>query len=350
MPPVQRGHARRLPSGRWQLRYYDQDGERRTGGAFATKSAALDHYRQVIEPQLHESQVKFLPRTLAELADVYLERHAPLRSPSTIRTLRHRLRRPLDAYGDCTLAELEGMAGDLADFRATLPPRFAHDVMRALRQTLAAAVRYGYMQSNPAVAAGDNPTPKPRAVRAYTYAELRALEVELGRDYGPMVPLGAATGTRPLELARLERRDVDKTRRLLTVRGTKTSGSWREVPLTGRALDALERLPARLGSILLFPGTGGGPLNLNNFRRRFWTPAVEAAGVAKPARIYDLRSTFASNALAAGVTVYELAKVMGTSVAMIELHYGRLIEGAHAGIAGRLDAFEAQLGQVANES
>ena len=39
-----------------------------------------------------------------------------------------------------------------------------------------------------------------------------------------------------------------------------------------------------------------------------------------PARIYDLRSTFASNALAAGVSVFELAWVMGTSVAMIERH------------------------------
>ena len=48
-------------------------------------------------------------------------------------------------------------------------------------------------------------------------------------------------------------------------------------------------------------------------------------------RIYDLRSTFASNALAAGVTVFELAKVMGSSVAMIERHYGTLLDGAGAG-------------------
>jgi hypothetical protein len=71
---------------------------------------------------------------------------------------------------------------------------------------------------------------------------------------------------------------------------------------------------------------------------REWAPAVEAAGVATPARIYDLRSTFASNALAAGVTVFELARLMGTSVRMIERHYGTLLEGAQAGLASRLDA------------
>jgi hypothetical protein len=61
-----------------------------------------------------------------------------------------------------------------------------------------------------------------------------------------------------------------------------------------------------------------------------------------------MRDTFASNALAAGITVFELAKVMGTSVRMIERHYGALLDGAHAGIAGRLDALEAQLAQAPN--
>jgi hypothetical protein len=41
--------------------------------------------------------------------------------------------------------------------------------------------------------------------------------------------------------------------------------------------------------------------------------------------------------------VFELAKVMGTSVLMIERHYGALLDGAHAGIAGRLDAIEVAL-------
>lgn len=78
-----------------------------------------------------------------------------------------------------------------------------------------------------------------------------------------------------------------------------------------------------------------------SFRRREWAPAIEAAGIATPARIHDLRSTFASHALAAGVSVFELARIMGTSVHMIERHYGALLDGAGAEIAARLDAFEA---------
>jgi hypothetical protein len=71
-----------------------------------------------------------------------------------------------------------------------------------------------------------------------------------------------------------------------------------------------------------------------------------AAAIATPARIYDLRSTFASNALAAGISVFELARVMGTSIAMIERHYGALLEGAGADIARRLSAFEAEQERV----
>ena len=65
------------------------------------------------------------------------------------------------------------------------------------------------------------------------------------------------------------------------------------------------------------------------------------AGITRPARLYDLRSTFASNALAAGVTVYELGRIMGTSVRMIELHYGALLDTATESLLDRLETFGA---------
>jgi hypothetical protein len=137
---------------------------------------------------------------------------------------------------------------------------------------------------------------------AYTRAELDALEGELGPEQGPIVAFAAATGLRPQEWLPLERRDIDRARRVLRVERVvsdgevrhvgKTARSLREVPLSRRALDALDRLPPRLDKTLLFPTPNGGLLNLTTWRRHAWTPAVDAAGIAKPARIYDLRSTW----------------------------------------------------------
>jgi hypothetical protein len=83
---------------------------------------------------------------------------------------------------------------------------------------------------------------------------------------------------------------------------------------------------------------------LENFRRRDWKPALEAAGIPYR-RIHDLRSTFASHALAAGVSAFELARIMGTSVRMIEAHSGALLQGSAAAIRSQLDALDDRLGQ-----
>jgi integrase len=167
---------------------------------------------------------------------------------------------------------------------------------------------------------------------------------ELDARGAAAVRFAAATGLRPSEWANLERRDIDRAARVVNVRGTKTHRSRREVPLTAEALAALDSLPIRLDSVYVFAAPRGGPLNLHNFANRDWAPAVEAAGVEKPATLYDLRDTFASNALAAGITVYELARIMGTSVAMIERHYGALVDTAKASILARLENFGARLG------
>lgn len=351
MPATQRGQAYRISTGKWGLRYYDQEGMRRRKTPFPTKSAALAYYRDVVEPQLRGDPAPVPQLTLTALVDVYLERHAATVRPRTIVTLRERLALAERAFGDVMLRELERMSGDIATWQAQLPDRSRYGVVQALRQALAAAVRWGYIKKNPAALAGRNRQPAPRAVRVFTLVELEAVAAELAPAYAPVPAFAAATGLRPEEWQALERRDVDRRAGVLNVLRTvsdgevvelgKTSGARRQVPLSRPALDALDAVPPRLDSPFLFPAPRGGLLNADNWRRRQWAPAIQASGVAQPARIYDLRSTFASDALAASVSVFELARIMGTSVRMIERHYGALLDGAGAGIAGRLDAFYA---------
>jgi len=374
VPALQQGETYQLRNGRYGIRYRDATGRHREtqdGKGFSSPSAARrwlrDHEAATARGHSHANP----DTTLAEFIPIYLQRHAPGRRPRTITDLRKRLahQRELKPGETCTCAtctfgaiplrELERMSGEIADWQANLPERSRYGIVGALRQTLGAAERWGHIDRNPAKLAGRNPQPPPRTVRAYTRTEIDAISLELSAIYEPLPAVAAATGLRPEEWQAVERRDIDRRSGVLNVRRTvssgeivelgKTSRSRRQVPLTRRALAALDRIPAQLQTRLLFPAPDGGLLDLDNFRRREWQPAIQAAAIPTPARIYDLRSTFATDALAAGITVFDLTRIMGTSVHMIERHYGTLLDGAAEHIADRLDRLDSTRDNTAEE-
>jgi integrase len=72
---------------------------------------------------------------------------------------------------------------------------------------------------------------------------------------------------------------------------------------------------------------------------------LDAAGITQRGP-YQLRHTFATEALAAGISIFELARVMGTSVKMIDRTYGHLARDSEQAIRARLDARSRRSGVV----
>lgn len=106
---------------------------------------------------------------------------------------------------------------------------------------------------------------------------------------------------------------VERAVSLGAIEGTKT-GRRRTVPLIGPLAQDLSEWRLHAGrpdtEALVFPGRDGEPWTLTayqNWRRRLYTPASEAAGVDRP-RPYDLRHSFVSLLIAEGHNVVEVAR------------------------------------------
>ena len=321
---------------------------------FSSPSKARAWFRDVERPRMRGEAVARPPVTLREHVDRYLD---ATRRPAT-RTrsgcCASGSKRPVDAFGDMQLRDLERMAAEIAAWRTTLPERSRYGIMQAFRQALEAAVRWGDIDRNPAKLAGPNPPPPPRGVadvharrgrpdRRRARAVVRADDPVRRRDRDAARGVGrrsnGRTSTAAGRVARVARTHVEGRTKAYGKTSARCGrcrcprGRWRRSTTSRRG--------STRGSCS--PAPRGGHVNLRNFRRREWKPALEAAGVP-PRRIYDLRSTFASQALAAGVSVFELARIMGTSVRMIERHYGTLLQGSGDAIRGKLDAYLGSFG------
>jgi integrase len=154
-----------------------------------------------------------------------------------------------------------------------------------------------------------------------------------------IVSLLAYAGLRPGELYALRWQDVG--RRAITVqravdgRGdvkrTKTGNVLPVKLLAPLVEDLREWRKASDGpkpGALLFPigpaGSVASKTAMDNWRKRAWTDALEAAGVPYQ-RPYDLRHSFASLLLAAGHTVHYVASQLRNSPKLVLSTYGHVI-------------------------
>ncbi|MEO0538552.1 MAG: site-specific integrase [Cyanobacteria bacterium P01_A01_bin.123] len=124
-------------------------------------------------------------------------------------------------------------------------------------------------------------------------------------------------------LARLKGRSSTRA-----FKGTKT-GKSRVIPmhsvLRDKLLQRRDRLNPTDDSELIFRGPKGAFVNDNDFNGRVWKPKLKVAGVRyrKP---YNLRHTFASHCLKNGLTIIEVAALLGNRPDTCIRHYTGLVK------------------------
>jgi len=181
-------------------------------------------------------------------------------------------------------------------------------------------------------------------------AQRRALLDAATGSVRDLIEAVIVTGARPGELASAPRSAFDSRTKTLTLSG-KTGA--RTIPLSPDAVTLFERLSkSKLPTAPLLTRNDGkawkrpaSPRKVNDgITRRTdtgaeWTPNVRAAAKAAVVKdekgcetklplgtcLYSLRHSWITTAIQSGLTTLEVSKLTGTSLQMIDKHYGHLV-------------------------
>ncbi len=129
---------------------------------------------------------------------------------------------------------------------------------------------------------------------------------------------------RPGVLAGLRAADFDKRTRSLTI-GTDKTGAPRQIGLPQSAADFLaSQLNGKLPAAPIFTRHTGAAWNKDSWKHPI-KEAVRKAKLPEAVAAYTLRHSVITDLVRAGLPVLTVAQLSGTSVAMIENHYGHLV-------------------------
>jgi integrase len=361
------GTARKLPSGRWQARYLDPSGTRRTApGTFDTKIAAEDW---LAERRTEVRGGKWTnPDAGAESFGAYAARwlaerrtkSGPLK-PRTRAGYQDILDRfLLPTFGAQRLDAISTAAVKGWHRRLDVGPTMAAHAYGLLRTILATAVADEAISRNPAQIRGAGSAKRASQTEPATLPELAIIVEAMPARLRMMVQLATWTALRFGELAELRREDVDTERGTLNVRRgvvsvkrdesdeTRTDGRVIGTPKSDAGKRKLAIPPHLIDDLaahldehaqpgphgLLFPSVNGRHLATRTLYDAYH-PAREAAG-RPDLRFHDLRHTGLTLAAVTGATLAELMQLAGHSTPAAAMRYQHATDERAQIIAGRL--------------
>lgn len=317
MPARRRfGAVRRLPSGRWQARYWDAAGNRVAAPhTFATKGDA-QRWLAAAETDMgrgewHDPRLGEVP--FQEWAERWLATKGPKLQESTLHNYRYLVRcHMVPHFGATPIGRITPVVVQkwLADLHGTdLSANTVAKIYRVLSGIMDGAADLGLIPRSPCRIKGAG-TERQEEMQVASPEQVAALAAAIGPRWEALVFTAAYCGLRWGELAGLRRRDVSferntitVTRKLAEVDGKlsygppKTAAGRRTVGVpafVARSLAVhvdLYALPGPDG--LVFPSVDGQPMRRSNFRRRVWEPSTKAVGL-DGFRFHNLRHTAAT--------------------------------------------------------
>ncbi len=308
---------RKKPGGPWYGWYYTPEGKPKY---FCTKQIDKEAARHELRKrERSESSPNRVPtdERRTEEALRYLVDQANTKdwSPSTRDMFRKKAGHLLRLLGDTALCDLS--SDDVQAYINTrLGERAARETVRKELSVLRAALREAKIPPAGIVLSfSAKYIPRDRYL---TREQFKRLLEKLTPGRALWVTVAVYAGARLSELERMNWEDINLTAGWIKVRGTKTAGARRPVPIPEALNSVLRRIPKKLRVGLVI---GAWP----NVRRDL-AAACKRAGVPRVSP-NDLRRTYASWLKQSGVDSAVVAKLLGhSSTRMVDLVYGRLAD------------------------
>ncbi|UTT48854.1 tyrosine-type recombinase/integrase [Rhodococcus gordoniae] len=340
---------------RWRVRYRTPDRRQTDKRGFTSKRHAQDFAATVEVEKLRGEYVapKLGQITVDELAPEWLHRKQSDLKPSTYRSLETSWRVHVQPrWGTTRIADIDLDAVEhwIADMNRE---RGATVVIRAygiLAGLLDSAVKARRLARNPARGVENLPRKTSKRRIYLTHADVERLAEEAGQ-HRVLVLLLSYCGLRWGEATALRVEHLDLLRRRLHVVdnavqvgstvhvGTPKNHQHRIVPIPQFLVDELARqCEGRNRHDLVFPGRDGQHLRRPVSTTGWFIKAVERAGIERVTP-HDLRHTAASLAVAAGVNVKALQRMLGHASAAMTLDtYADLFDSDLDAIGHALDS------------
>jgi integrase len=352
------GSIRKLPSGRYQIRYPGPDGRLRTGADTYENKTSADKALSLVEGQMMSGEWTDPQRGKVTL-QVYAERwitQRPNLRPRTVELYTWLLAKHIGPHlGRVAIGKISPEM--VREWRATLlgngvSVSATAKAYRLLRAVLMTATEDRIIPRNPCRIRGGDENPAERPV--LTVAQVFDLAERMkDRRYRALVLLVTFASLRWGEAIALRRSDIDLESRLVSIRRQyvetasqlaigppKSRAGTRMVGIPKAIIPALrEHFDTYVGAedtALVFAGARGGVLRRGNFRRGSgWAQAVAKLGVPG-VHFHDLRHT--GNMLAApGTSLADLKARMGHDSARAAMIYQHATAEADQVIADALD-------------
>ncbi|MDA8793765.1 site-specific integrase [Bacteriovoracaceae bacterium] len=210
----------------------------------------------------------------------------------------------------------------------------ANYVIRLLKQLFNDAVENDFLMRS-VFSKLENVQPDRKDIVFWTKAEVdRFLNLTIGSELYALYLVALNTGMRKAELLGLKWDCIDLNSRIITIKRlrdryglkdrTKTN-QIRKIGMNDTVFAALKNLRKRCLSLdFVFVLSTGSIIPYQHLSDRYFAQDIKQAGVRK-INFKDLRSTYASNYVMNGGSIYDLSKILGhSSVEMTEKKYADL--------------------------